>query len=110
MPRTRMINLRVDDDEAETLQAAADDAGVKLASWIRDQALDAARPKPPAPMPVPADTDPMAAFAKGFALGFSFQPAPPSPWWQRLRFWRRPQQLATPVEQPELAIVEAEAT
>ena len=39
MPRNNMINMRADDDEVALMQVAADAAGVKLATWVRDAAL-----------------------------------------------------------------------
>ena len=48
MPRNRMINLRADDDEFDIMQVAADAAGVKMGTWVRDVALQAASPAEPA--------------------------------------------------------------
>ena len=64
MPRNNMINMRADDDEVALMQVAADAAGVKLATWVRDAALQAASPAEPAPPPS-SETDPMLAFYRG---------------------------------------------
>ena len=100
MPRNNMINMRADDDEVALMQVAADAAGVKLATWVRDAALQAASPAEPAPPPS-SETDPMLAFYRGFSLGVAFhdeqRQAPRwQRWWQRWRPGRRKQpQLAT---------------
>ena len=44
MPRSRQVNVRLDDAELELLKAAADADDVRLSVWIRDAALDAAAP------------------------------------------------------------------
>ena len=47
MPRSRQVNVRLDDAEFELLKAAADADEVRLSVWIRDAALDAAAPVEP---------------------------------------------------------------
>ena len=47
MPRSRQVNVRLDDAEFELLKAAADAEEVKLSVWIRDASLDAAAPVEP---------------------------------------------------------------
>ena len=96
MPRNNMLNLRVDDDEVALMQVAADAAGVKLATWVRDAALQTASPAVPAPGPS-SEMDPMLAFYRGFSLGVSYRDEQrQASWWQRLVAFARRQQ-------PELA-------
>ena len=49
MPRTRQVNIRLDDVEFELLEAAANAEEIKLSVWIRDAALEAAAPVDPEP-------------------------------------------------------------
>ena len=49
MPRSRQVNIRLDDAEFELLQSAADADEARLSVWIRDAALDAAAPVEPEP-------------------------------------------------------------
>ena len=49
MPRSRQVNVRLDDAEFELLKAAADADEARLSVWIRDAALDAAAPVEPEP-------------------------------------------------------------
>lgn len=43
LPSARPILVRVSDEEREEIQAAADRAGQPLSTWVREQALRAAR-------------------------------------------------------------------
>ena len=108
MPRNRMINLRADDDEFDIMQVAADAAGVKMGTWVRDVALQAASPAEPAPAPS-SETDPMLAFYRGFSLGLSYRDeqrqAPRwQRWWQR---WRPGRRQRPQLELAEGAVVDA---
>ena len=99
MPRTHMINLRADDDEVAIMQAAADAAGVKLGTWVREVALQSASPAELAPAPS-SETDPMLAFYRGFSLGVSYRDEQrQAPWW---RFWQRWQPGQRQQQLPEL--------